>query len=141
MTDRISQERRSWNMSRIRGANTKPEILVRSMLHRAGYRFRLHDRKLPGRPDIVLKKYRTVVFVHGCFWHRHEGCPAATTPKTRVEFWNEKFAENVRRDRRNARALAEAGWHVITVWECELKDNPSQVLARIQGILEEKLPS
>ena len=93
-------------MSRIRGRDTAPELLVRSALHRAGYRFRLHREDLPGRPDIVLPKYRTVVFVHGCFWHRHKGCRFAYTPKSRVAFWNDKFRRNVERDRRNARDAA-----------------------------------
>ena len=119
MTDRLTREHRSWNMSRIRAKDTQPEKLVRSTLHRAGYRFRLHRRDLPGRPDIVLPKYRTVVFVHGCFWHRHPGCRFAYTPKSRVAFWNEKFRRNVERDCRNVRALRALGWRVITVWECQ----------------------
>ena len=116
------QQVRSRTMSRIKGKNTKPEIAVRSMLHRAGYRFRLHGRKLPGSPDIVLARHKTVVFVHGCFWHRHEGCKYATTPKTRVEFWSDKFRKNVERDARQQRELREMGWRVLIVWECELRD-------------------
>ena len=119
MVDRLSPEHRSWNMSRIRGRNTQPELAVRSALHRAGYRFRLHRKDLPGRPDIVLPKHRTVVFVHGCFWHRHPGCRFAYTPKSRVAFWQKKFDDNVARDRRNVRALRALGWRVITVWECQ----------------------
>jgi DNA mismatch endonuclease (patch repair protein) len=119
MVDSLSRKHRSWNMSRIRSRDTGPELLVRSALHRAGYRFRLHSKDLPGRPDIVLPKYRTVVFVHGCFWHRHPGCRFAYTPKSRVAFWNDKFRANVGRDRRNARALRAIGWKVITVWECQ----------------------
>ncbi len=131
MVDTISRERRSWNMSRIKGRNTGPELRLRSLLHRAGFRFRIHAKHLPGKPDIILPKYRTVIFVHGCFWHRHEGCRNATVPSTRPEFWNEKFALNVARDAR-ARALLEAaGWSVITVWECELKADPDGIVERL----------
>jgi DNA mismatch endonuclease, patch repair protein len=122
LTDTISTEHRSWNMSRIRGKDTEPEKRVRSLLHRMGYRFRLHDRTLPGRPDIVLRSYRTVIFVHGCFWHRHPGCPYAYSPKTRVEFWEGKFAQNVVRDQDAQASLSLAGWRVVTVWECETRD-------------------
>ncbi len=122
MTDRIAHEHRSWNMSRIRSRDTSPELKVRSLLHRLGYRFRLHRRELPGSPDIVLPRYRTTVFVHGCFWHRHHRCRLAYQPKTRVEFWKKKFAENVKRDALNVKALESGGWRVIVVWECELKD-------------------
>lgn len=120
--DRISKEHRSWNMSRIPGADTQPEKAVRSVLHRLGYRFRLRSKVLPGRPDIVLHKWSTVVFVHGCFWHRHKGCRFAYSPKSREEFWRAKFEENVSRDQRTTRALRRAGWRVIVVWECQLKD-------------------
>lgn len=108
-------------MSRIRGKNTEPERIVRSALHRAGFRFRLHVKDLPGKPDIVLPKYRTVIFVHGCFWHRHPGCRYAYTPKTRVSFWKRKFAENVRNDRLARRRLARLGWKVLVVWECQAR--------------------
>lgn len=107
-------------MARIRGTNTKPELVVRSALHRAGFRFRLYSRGLPGRPDIVLARLRTVVFVHGCFWHRH-GCTLSSTPATRRAFWEEKFARNAARDRRAARRLRQLGWRVLTVWECSLR--------------------
>lgn len=127
MTDRISKKHRSWNMSRIRGKHTTPELTLRSLLHRAGFRFRLHVPGLPGKPDIVLPKYRTVIFVHGCFWHRHEGCSNATTPKTRRQFWQEKFDRTVERDREKQAQLESAGWRVLTVWECELKTNPSNL--------------
>ena len=106
-------------MSRIRAKDTRPELLVRSVVHRLGFRFRLHVRNLPGRPDIVLPKYGTVVFVHGCFWHQHRGCNLAYVPKTRVRFWRTKFASNVERDQRDVAALRRLGWRVITVWECE----------------------
>ena len=109
-------------MGRIRGKDTEPEKRVRSLLHRLGFRFRLHDSNLPGRPDIVLQRYRTVIFVHGCFWHRHLGCRYAYSPKSRVEFWEEKFARNVVRDRDAQVALVCAGWRVVTIWECETRD-------------------
>src|SRR5260370_14466037 len=113
--DTVSEKQRSWNMSRIRSKNTAPELLVRSMLHRMGFRFRIHDRSLPGCPDIVLKKWKTVVFVNGCFWHRHENCKFAYTPKTRPAFWRKKFEGNVQRDSKRIRALEALGWRVKTV--------------------------
>ena len=109
-------------MSRIRGTNTTPERIVRSVLHRMGYRFRIHRKDLPGKPDIVLPKHRLVFFVHGCFWHRHRRCKYAYTPKSHKEFWESKFRENVRRDRHVERQLRDIGWHVIMVWECETSD-------------------
>jgi len=119
--DRLSVENRSALMSRIRGADTKPEIFVRSLLHRMGYRFRLHRRDLPGTPDIVLPRHATVVFVHGCFWHRHTGCKGATTPKIHRKFWRDKFETNVARDVRNRRDLRKLGWRVLVVWECQTR--------------------
>jgi DNA mismatch endonuclease (patch repair protein) len=121
MVDNLSRERRSWNMSRIRGRDTAPEREVRSILHSMGCRFRLHVPRLPGRPDVVLPKHRTVVVVHGCFWHRHAKCRYAYTPKSNLAFWSAKFIENVERDRRTAIALRGLGWRVVTVWECELR--------------------
>ncbi len=115
-------------------SNTKPEVIVRRVLHGMGLRFRLHRKDLPGSPDIVLPRHRTVVFVHGCFWHRHLGCRKASTPKTRVEFWMEKFDANVARDRRKEDELKELGWRVITVWECETKD-VNGLRERLRGIL------
>ena len=120
MPDPLTKAERSALMARIRGTNTTPEILVRSALHRAGLRFRIHGRALPGRPDLVLPKHRVVVFVHGCFWHRH-GCRLATMPASRIRFWRDKFARNVARDARNARALRRLGWRVYVVWECRLR--------------------
>ncbi len=122
-------------MSRIRGENTRPEIIIRSALHRMGYRFRLHVRALPGRPDIVLPKLKTVVFVHGCFWHRHPGCKYAYNPKSRVEFWQSKFRQNVERDQAVIKELQTLGWKVKTVWECqvpELSSNPEKLAQMIK---------
>ena len=115
-------EQRSRNMSAIKSKNTKPEIKVRKILHSMGYRFRLHRKDLPGSPDIVLPKYKTIIFVHGCFWHRHENCKYASTPKTRQEFWEAKFRENINRDKLNQENLSSKGWKIIIVWECEIKD-------------------
>ena len=124
---------RSRNMAAIRGKDTAPELAVRRILHAMGLRFRLHRKDLPGRPDIVLPKHRTVVFVHGCFWHRHEDCRYTTTPKTRQEFWQTKFAANVERDGRNRTDLRQLGWRVIVVWECELRQ-PSDLKERLSGL-------
>tara|TARA_B100000575_G_scaffold77134_1_gene60314 strand:- start:36 stop:455 length:420 start_codon:yes stop_codon:yes gene_type:complete len=115
-------EQRSRNMSAIKSKNTKPEITVRKLLHSMGYRFRLHKKDLPGSPDIVLPKYKTVIFVHGCFWHRHQNCKYASTPKTRQEFWGVKFRENINRDKLNQENLSSKGWKIIVVWECEIND-------------------
>lgn len=130
--DSLTPEHRSWNMSRIRSENTKPERLVRSLLHRMGYRFRLHRKDLPGRPDIVLPGRRAVVLVHGCYWHRHPGCRFAYTPKSNLDFWKAKFAENVKRDQRQYDALCNLGWRVITVWECEAK-KPEDIVVRLRN--------
>jgi DNA mismatch endonuclease (patch repair protein) len=119
--DVVDRATRSRMMSGIRGKDTKPELVVRSYLHRAGLRFRLHA-KLPGKPDLVLPKYRTAVFVHGCFWHRHEGCRYATTPANNAAFWQDKFAENVRRDAKVRFQLEELGWRVLVVWGCQLSE-------------------
>lgn len=121
VTDIVDPPTRSRMMAGIRGKDTKPELLLRRALHAAGLRYRLHGDKLPGRPDIVLSRHRAVVFVHGCFWHRHEGCRFATSPRTRPEFWQEKFAANVARDRRNIVDLQYSGWRVGIVWECALR--------------------
>lgn len=128
MTDVVDSATRSRMMSGISGKNTKPELTVRRYLHRDGLRYRLHG-KLPGKPDLVFPKYRTVVFVHGCFWHRHEGCRYATTPADNAEFWQKKFDGNVRRDHRVQKELSSLGWHVLVVWTCELSERRLQVLA------------
>ena len=127
-------EQRSRNMSAIKSKNTKPEIKVRKVLHSMGYRFRLHSKDLPGSPDIVLPKYKTVIFVHGCFWHRHQNCKYASTPKTRQEFWNKKFNENINRDKINQENLSSKGWKIIIIWECEIKNkkiNLEQIFKKV----------
>lgn len=123
-------------MSRVRSRNTKPETKIRSLLHRAGFRFRINAKKLPGSPDIVLPKYRTAVFVHGCFWHRHTGCKYAYTPKSRIEFWENKFRSTVERDLKKTKMLEASGWQVLVVWECELEKNAQAVLREIIGKLK-----
>ncbi len=120
--DNISPEHRSWNMSRIKSKDTIPERIVRSYLHRNGFRFRLHVKELPGKPDIVLPKYKTVIEVRGCFWHRHKGCKYAYMPKTRIEFWQKKFNENICRDIVTDQMLSKAGFKVFVVWQCEITE-------------------
>ena len=115
-------EQRSRNMSAIKSKNTKPEIAVRKLLHSMGYRFRLHRKDLPGSPDIILPKYKTVIFVHGCFWHRHENCKYASIPKTRKEFWESKFKANVKRDKEIQEKIKNIGWQSVVFWECEIKN-------------------
>ncbi|MCI5131890.1 MAG: DNA mismatch endonuclease Vsr [Candidatus Electrothrix sp. EH2] len=131
MTDHLSPEKRSWNMSRVRSRHTKPELIIRSLLHRAGFRFRIKNNKLPGSPDIVLPKYTTALFVHGCYWHRHAGCSKATLPKSNRESWQKKFDNNVARDRRVQNELRELQWRVLVLWECEIMNDPLAVLDRI----------
>ena len=122
MADRLTPNRRSWNMSRIRGANTAPEIAVRRLLHSLGYRYRLHLGTLPGKPDIAFPARRKAVMVHGCFWHRHINCRYAYTPKSRTSFWLDKFHRNVMRDEVAQHELHEMGWGVLVVWECEIRN-------------------
>ncbi len=122
MPDIVDAATRSRMMSGIRGKDTQPEMTVRRFLHRHGFRFRLHDRRLPGRPDVVLPRYRTALFVHGCFWHQHPGCRFATTPDTNAAFWQHKLTGNQMRDARQREALEVLGWRVITVWECQASD-------------------
>lgn len=121
MADVHSREVRSYNMSRIRSKDTKPEMLVRKFLHAAGFRYLLHDKRLPGKPDIVLPKYKTVIFIHGCFWHGHQGCRYYVIPKTRTEWWLSKINGNILKDCRAAEELKASGWKVIEIWECSLK--------------------
>lgn len=128
MTDIVDPATRSRMMSGIRGKNTHPELTLRASLHAEGFRFRLHDKRLPGRPDIVLPKWKVAIQVHGCFWHRHEGCRFATIPSTRKEFWQSKFAENIVRDQRNLELLQNAGWRTAIVWECWLRKKNTNAL-------------
>ena len=120
-----SPEKRSFNMSRIKGKDTAPEMVVRRWLWTNGYRYRLHRNDLAGKPDIVLPRYRAVIFVHGCFWHRH-GCQATTTPASRLSFWTNKFQENVNRDKRNIEDLLNGGWRVMVIWECDLRGKTAE---------------
>lgn len=124
MVDTLTPKERSERMSRVRGADTKPEMLVRRLVHGMGYRYRLHRRDLPGTPDLVFASRRKVIFVHGCFWHRHPdpGCPLARLPKSRLDFWKPKLEGNKERDVRNQARLEELGWYVMVVWECQLRD-------------------
>ncbi len=132
MSDKLTPEKRSWNMSRIKGKDTKIEVEVRKYLFSKGYRFRKNDKRYPGKPDIVLPKYHVAIFVHGCFWHRHEGCKDATTPKTRTEFWLEKFDKNVKNDQIKQEKLRELGWKVIVIWECELKRSFQETMDKVE---------
>ncbi len=122
MVDVLTKEQRSYNMSQIRSRNTKPEKLIRSLVHRMGYRFRLHRRNLPGCPDMVLPKHYKIIFVHGCFWHMHNCSYGRVTPKTNAKFWQSKREGNVARDKRNLGRLRRAGWKVLTIWECETRN-------------------
>lgn len=122
MPDNLAKEKRSWNMSLIRAKNTKPEIMVRKALHAAGFRFRLHVNDLPGKPDVVLPKWNTVIFVHGCFWHRHAGCKRCSNPKSNQDYWENKFRNNLERDKKHQEALEKQGWKVIVLWECLVSD-------------------
>lgn len=126
---------RSELMSRVRSADTAPELKLRKLLHALGYRYRLHRRDLPGTPDLVFPSRQKVIFVHGCFWHRHPGCRKATMPKTRTEFWRKKFEDNVRRDKKIYKSLEAIGWQVLIVWECELKDT-KKLIERSVAFLE-----
>lgn len=131
----MSPDERRKLMSRFRGTDTRPEILVRRALHRNGLRFRLNRKDLAGKPDIVLPKLKTVIFVHGCFWHNHEGCPEARIPRSNSEFWQEKFRSNKERDKRVQRELTASGWRVVVIWECEIKKlNPDDIL-RAEGLV------
>lgn len=121
MVDRVSPQRRTEIMRAVRSKDTGPEILVRKAAYRLGLRFRLYAKHLPGKPDLVFRKWKTVVFVNGCFWHRHPGCKKSSIPKTNVEFWLKKFSDNVRRDEANYRKLEELGWHVVVLWQCQIR--------------------
>ena len=131
MTDTLSKNKRSWNMSQIKGKSSNPELIVRSYLHGKGFRFRVNVKNLPGKPDIVLKKYNTLIFVDGCFWHRHKDCKYAYTPKSRKEFWRTKFRNNVKRDKFVNVELGKSVWNVHRIWECEINENNLDSLAKI----------
>ena len=136
MSDKLNPEQRHYCMSRVKSADTRPEILVRKYLHSKGFRYSLHKKSLPGCPDIVLKRYHTVIFVNGCFWHVHPGCKYSVIPATNRTFWIEKFEKNKERDARNISLLEELGWHVIIVWECELKkDVRENNLRKVEKII------
>ncbi|MGC8494945.1 MAG: very short patch repair endonuclease [Syntrophobacteraceae bacterium] len=139
MTDIFSPAQRSIVMSRVRSRDTKPEWILRSGLHRLGFRYRLGNRHLPGKPDLLFPKYRAAVFVHGCYWHRHPGCKDATTPKSNTDFWIRKFAENIERDRRTEEKLAAAGWRVMVVWECELMKETLPTIRRVSEWLNQEI--
>ena len=136
MTDVFSEAKRSYIMGQVKGKDTKPELLVRSMVHRMGFRFRLHRKDLPGAPDIVLPKHMKTIFVHGCFWHGHEGCPRSARPTTRPAFWKKKLDGNMRRDTENVRHLTDMGWKVLVVWQCEMR-NRTTLQAKLQAFLNE----
>ena len=138
MADTVSKERRSWNMSRIQGKDTAIEVKVRKYLFHHGFRYRKNVRQLPGTPDIVLRKYNTAIFVHGCFWHQHPFCRYASTPKSNTEYWDKKLSHNVEKDKSQISKLESLGWHVIVIWECELKkENFEITMQRVINELEE----
>ncbi|OCA75431.1 very short patch repair endonuclease [Chryseobacterium arthrosphaerae] len=140
MSDKHTPEQRRFNMQQIKGTNTKPEILLRRLLFSKGFRYRINNKNLPGKPDIVLKKYKTVIFVNGCFWHGHENCRYYVIPKTRTEFWTDKINGNKKRDKKNTELLIQMGWKVITVWECELKkDKVDQTIEKLINELHDNL--
>ena len=136
MVDHVDPAKRALIMAAVHSQDTGPEVAVRKIIHRLGYRYRLHDRALPGRPDLVFPSRRKVIFVHGCFWHRHPKCRYATSPKTREEFWEAKFTSNVARDRIARRELKRMGWAILTVWQCELK-NPDKLTERLNDFLSD----
>jgi DNA mismatch endonuclease (patch repair protein) len=139
-----SKEKRSECMSKIRSKDTKPELVLRKALFARGFRYRVNDKHLPGKPDIVLPKYKTVIFLHGCFWHRHEGCKYAYTPKTNTEFWVNKITSNCERDKVNLQKLTTLGWNILTIWECEIrhtyKHDITSLVDRIEEALLAQLP-
>ena len=139
MTDVHTREQRSYNMSRIKGTDTKPELIVRSLVHQMGLRFRLHRKDLPGKPDLVLPRHNKIIFVHGCFWHMHRCRYGRVKPKTNAEFWQEKREGNVARDRRNLKALRADGWQVLVIWECWVREPEKKVVGRLEKFLLENL--
>lgn len=133
MADIHSKKVRSYNMSRIRSGDTKPEMLVRKFLHANGYRYKLHEKKMPGKPDIVLPKYKTIIFIHGCFWHGHANCKYYVVPKTRTQWWLDKINRNITNDKKAVKALKKEGWRLITIWECKLK--PAKLSKTLSSLL------
>lgn len=136
MTDVHEPEVRSYNMSRIRSKNTKPEIIVRQLLHKSGLRFRLHVKDLPGKPDIVLPKYKTIIFINGCFWHGHEDCKYYIIPKTRTKFWEDKIKYNISRDNNNEMVLRNKGWKVAIIWQCQLKADQQETISELIKLIK-----
>ena len=141
MADTVSKERRSEIMSNVKSSNTKPEVLVRKFLFANGFRFRVNDKKLTGKPDIKLTKYKTVIFINGCFWHGHENCKIYVMPKTNAQFWQDKIDRNIKRDKENIDTLKSEGWKVLVVWECQLKgkkreDTLNSLIKNIQSVCE-----
>lgn len=137
MIDHLTPERRSWLMSRVPPEDTTPELIVRRLVHAMGYRYRLHRSDLPGKPDIVLPRHKKIIFVHGCFWHRHKACRKAGVPKSRTAFWLEKFEKNVKRDARNIDVLKKQGWKILLVWQCQTTDN-DKLKQRLRRFLDER---
>lgn len=133
--DTLSPEERSERMGHVRNKDTKPEMAVRRLVHGLGYRYRLHGKDIPGHPDVVFRSRKKVIFVHGCFWHRHEGCPLCRWPKSRLDFWKPKLEANRERDRENQRRLAEMGWTYLVIWECEVKE-PQRLATRVTEFLQ-----
>lgn len=138
MSDTLTKAKRSWNMSRVKGKDTKFEILVRKYLFAKGFRFRKNDARYPGKPDIVLPKYNTVIFINGCFWHGHKGCKKAAIPKSNTEFWQRKLHNNVVNDQINNKLLCEKGWNVIVLWECELIKKFDFIMEQLIKKIEQK---
>lgn len=139
MSDRISPEHRSWNMAQIKGKDTKIEVKVRKYLFSKGFRFRKNDKRYPGKPDVVLPKYKTAIFINGCFWHMHKGCKMARLPKTNTDFWSEKLSRNVQNDKIHIQQLIEMGWTPITLWECELEKNFEKTMSEVVDRLQSQL--
>lgn len=135
MSDKLTAERRSWNMSRIRSKDTKIEVKVRKWLFSQGFRYRKNVNKLPGKPDIVLPKYKTVVFIHGCFWHRHPGCIENNIPKTRTEFWQAKLDRNVENDKKHIAELEQMGYRVIVLWECDIEKRFDETMSKLESFI------
>ena len=137
--DILTKEQRSLNMSKIRSKDTLPELLLRKSLWYMGYRYRLHYKKLPGKPDIVIVKHKIVIFVHGCFWHRHKNCIEASRPKTNSDYWETKIIKNVKRDKKHKKEIKKLGWNVIVIWECNVKEDINKNVIMLKKVLNNKL--